>query len=163
MKLFASIAGCRDYTMRTSVLVLCDGNLCRSPMARAVLASCLPELEVDTAGLAAVVGRRADPAAVALLSNRSISIDDHIAKQLSWSMAKKAEVIFVMTEAQKHVVEGRYPFSKGKVFRIGHHGGFDIIDPFGREHSAFESALSNIEIGLTEWLPALRAISASTV
>ncbi|RKT99083.1 protein tyrosine phosphatase [Burkholderia sp. Nafp2/4-1b] len=138
-----------------SILVLCDGNICRSPMAVAMLARRFPSDRIDSAGLVALVGNRAEPIAVALMRSRGIDISDHIAKQVSWSMAKSADVIFTMTDAQKKRVEALYPFARGRVFRIGHLSGSDVADPYQRGEAAFEWALKDIESAVASWLSVL--------
>jgi len=138
-----------------SMLVLCDGNICRSPMAVAMLARQFPSDRIDSAGLVALAGHRADPIAVALMRSRGIDIGDHIAKQVSWSMVRLADVIFTMTNAQKKRVEALYSFARGRVFRIGHLSGIDVADPYQRGKAAFEWALKDIESAVASWLPVL--------
>src|SRR5438552_12362881 len=58
----------------TRVLMVCTGNICRSPMAQVLLARTLKEhgvgAVVESAGLSAVVGSPADPLAVELMKLR---------------------------------------------------------------------------------------------
>lgn len=149
--------------MSASVLVLCDGNLCRSPMAAGVLSHRLGDLRIESAGLSAVVGHRADPIARELLIERDIDINEHIARQVTLSMVMDATVIFVMTDIQKRSVESRYPFSTGRVFRLGHHRGLDVIDPYREDRSVFERVLSTIEAALDDWHIALREMNATVM
>ncbi|WP_441294782.1 arsenate reductase/protein-tyrosine-phosphatase family protein, partial [Klebsiella pneumoniae] len=46
--------------MFNSILVLCTGNICRSPIAERILRDFFPEKEIDSAGLGALVGKPAD-------------------------------------------------------------------------------------------------------
>jgi protein-tyrosine phosphatase len=46
------------------ILTLCIGNICRSPLAQALLARELPGHTVWSAGLSALVGEPADPLSV---------------------------------------------------------------------------------------------------
>ena len=56
------------------VLVLCMGNLCRSPYAAALLAERMPELEVRSAGLNAADGHPAEPRAVEVARRRGVAL-----------------------------------------------------------------------------------------
>jgi protein-tyrosine phosphatase len=140
------------------VLVICDGNICRSPMAALLLADALTNLEVESAGLGAMLGERLDAEAAALMCQRGLDGSGHVARQFTQLMAKSAELILVMTETQKKAIESLYPFAKGRVFRVGEHEQFDVADPYLRGRVAFESALASIERGLTNWIPALRML-----
>ena len=48
-----------------NILVVCVGNICRSPMAEALLKQRFPEKNIDSAGVGALVGHAADAAASA--------------------------------------------------------------------------------------------------
>lgn len=48
------------------ILVVCTGNICRSPVAEAMLRDALPGLEVHSAGLGALAGHGVEPTAAAL-------------------------------------------------------------------------------------------------
>ncbi|HDZ1742706.1 TPA: protein tyrosine phosphatase, partial [Klebsiella pneumoniae] len=50
--------------MFDSVLVVCTGNICRSPMGERILQSLLPEKIIKSAGVGALVGHPADPLAL---------------------------------------------------------------------------------------------------
>ncbi|EEB82352.1 arsenate reductase/protein-tyrosine-phosphatase family protein, partial [Roseobacter sp. GAI101] len=43
--------------MVSSILCVCTGNICRSPVAEAALRAALPDVEVTSAGLHALVDR----------------------------------------------------------------------------------------------------------
>ncbi|EBZ7918787.1 protein tyrosine phosphatase, partial [Salmonella enterica subsp. enterica serovar Rissen] len=49
--------------MFNKILVVCVGNVCRSPTAERLLKRFHPSLTVASAGLGALVGKGADPAA----------------------------------------------------------------------------------------------------
>jgi protein-tyrosine phosphatase len=73
--------------MLNRILVVCIGNICRSPMAESLLAQRLsgrsPDIWVGSAGLAALVGRPADPIAQTLMQERGLAISDHRARQIT--------------------------------------------------------------------------------
>jgi Protein-tyrosine-phosphatase len=132
-------------------------------MAAGVLSHRLPDLRIESAGLSAVVGHRADPLARELLIERDIDIDGHIARQVTLSMITDATVIFVMTGVQKRFIESRYPFSTGRTFRLGHHRGLDVIDPYRKDRSVFERVLSTIDAALDDWYMALHEMNATVM
>ncbi len=90
------------------ILVVCTGNICRSPMAAALLghnlASHNPAVEVQSAGLAALVGYPADSLAQELLWERGIDLSDHRARQLTAAMIMDADLVLAMETAQVKMV-----------------------------------------------------------
>jgi protein-tyrosine phosphatase len=144
--------------MRYTVLMICDGNICRSPMAALVLSHLMPALDVESAGLSAVIGGKLEPEAAVLLAKRGIDGGAHIARPMNQLMVKSAQLILVMTEQHKDEIEWRYQFSKGRIFRVGEYDGVDIGDPYGRGQLAFDAAFERIERGLEKWIPILRRL-----
>src|SRR6266542_2985353 len=72
--------------MFENVLIVCVGNICRSPMAEGLLRARFVghrRARIESAGLAALEGRPADPIAVELLAERGIDISAHRARQLT--------------------------------------------------------------------------------
>jgi protein-tyrosine phosphatase len=136
-----------------SILVVCVGNICRSPMAEAMLQRRLHnrDISVSSAGLGALVGHQADEIAQNLMSERQIDISGHRARQLDTTLLRDADLVLVMEGWQQREIEQQFPTTRGKVFRIGHWGNFDIADPYRKPREAFEAALIAIERGIEEW------------
>ena len=134
-----------------SILVVCVGNICRSPMAEALLKQRFPNKNIDSAGVGALVGHSADPAALEIMSKQQIDINNHVAKQIDEGLAKKADLIFTMSDGQTKWIEERWPFCRGKTFKLGHWIDKDIADPYQHDISAFETAYQDIVDGLEQW------------
>jgi protein-tyrosine phosphatase len=136
------------------VLVVCVGNICRSPMAEGLLRARLaghPGLSVGSAGLAALVGAPADPTAQELLRARGIDLAGHRARQLTPEMVAAHDLVLVMEKEHEWEVLDLVPEARGKVHRLGKFGGFDVPDPYRRPRAAFEEALALIERGLADF------------
>ena len=134
-----------------NILVVCVGNICRSPMAEALLKQRYPNKNIDSAGVGALVGHAADPAALAIMYAQQLDISSHIAKQIDEALAKKADLIFTMSDSQTKWIEERWPFCRGKTFKLGHWQDKDIADPYKHNMSAFETAYEDIVNGLEQW------------
>ncbi|MGZ8942505.1 MAG: low molecular weight protein-tyrosine-phosphatase [Methylobacter sp.] len=143
-----------------NILIVCIGNICRSPMAEGLLKQALLSNKKDgyvvcSAGLGALVGHPPDSKACQLMMKKNIDISMYRACQLNKDMIRKAELILVMESSHKKAIEEFDPCAKGKVFRLGYWGEFDIPDPYQQNLSAFETSFNLIERGVSEWVKKL--------
>ncbi|PFH19518.1 MULTISPECIES: low molecular weight protein-tyrosine-phosphatase [Burkholderia] len=138
--------------MISRVLFVCSGNVCRSPMAAGLFASLLPGVAVTSAGLDAPVGHPAAPEAVAVLRSHGIDLSGHLAVRLSDAMCRAADLILVMTAAQRRELETRHPFARGKVFLVREFDRVDVFDPVGESRARFDACYALLATGLTDWV-----------
>lgn len=113
------------------------------------------ESRIRSAGLGALVGHPPDPKAIQLMMEKGIDISDYRARQLNQEMIRKSDLILVMELDQKNTIEEIEPTARGKVFRLGEWGGFDIPDPYQKEIHIFEKTLILIEHGVSQWIKKL--------
>jgi protein-tyrosine phosphatase len=141
--------------MNGTILVVCEGNVCRSPMACALLAHRLPRARVVSAGTGALVGKPADSTAIALMSEQGIDLRGHVATLLNLQHVRDAALVLTMTATQCNEVVAAYRFAKGRVYRLCEHASVDVVDPFRRDRATFEASLKQIEQGVARWLDVL--------
>ncbi len=151
-----SCASAKDprSTVFGRILIVCVGNICRSPMAEGELRARLERrgirAVVESAGISALVGKPADPLAQELMRARGIDISGHRARQLIPQLIRSFELIMVMEEAHQRAVEGIMPSARGRVHRIGRWGNFDVPDPYRGTREEFERALALIVRGVDD-------------
>lgn len=145
------------------VLVVCVGNICRSPTAEALLQAQLPKAKVWSAGLAALVGYPADQLAQEVAAEHNIDLSAHRAQQLAGWMCKDADLILVMENPHKQELERQYPYTRGKVHCLGAtqagKPASDIADPYRHTRDAFDTAYQHIEQGARRWAERIKLLS----
>jgi protein-tyrosine phosphatase len=136
-----------------SILVICTGNICRSPMVAGILRARFAamglenEIVVRSAGVFAREGEPATNYGVTLLAAQGIDISGHRATQVAeWDIAR-ANLILVMEEAHRRKL---FYYSPGDLYKvilfselIGEHD--DLADPYGQDFPAYVTTLAHIE------------------
>jgi protein-tyrosine-phosphatase len=106
--------------MRT-ILLVCTGNTCRSPMAESMLKDMARRagkaVEVQSAGVGAIDGYPVSPHAAETLRRRSLPVPGPsqalAARQVAW-----ADLILAMTASHKRAVIERHPQAAGKTYTL---------------------------------------------
>ena len=142
-----------------SVMLVCTGNICRSPMAEGLMRQHLPELRVYSSGLGAMVGMPATADSVALVQALGVDISAHRAQQINAFLTQSANLILTAELAQKQHIERQYPQSRGRVFRICEQLAQDVPDPYRRDLGQYEQSLALIQQGIADWAVKIQKIN----
>jgi protein-tyrosine phosphatase len=108
----------------TSILVVCTGNVCRSPIAEGMVRSILQARfgaaapSVASAGTAAWVGSAADPSSVAAAAELGIDISAHRARQLRADDVRSAELVLAMASEHRDAASRLFPGTEGRIFTL---------------------------------------------
>src|SRR5687768_9098182 len=132
--------------MRT-ILFVCTGNTCRSPMAEAIaryhldngLLERVGDFFVASAGLGAGDGTMPTPETLAALADMGIEYQGR-SKQLTEQMIRKADLIVCMTASQAAAARELVaddPAQAAKIILLDPEN--DIEDPFGMGQEAYDS------------------------
>jgi len=138
--------------MFKNVMMVCIGNICRSPIAEVYLKELHPDLNVYSSGLGALVGKPADPKSVAIMAAKQINLDNHCAQQINSVLVSKADLILTMEQRHVDAIQNKFPESRGKVHLIGKwNNNQEVPDPYKKDKAAFQLASSMIETGIESW------------
>ena len=146
--------------MINNILVVCIGNICRSPMGEGLLQAKLPELNVSSAGIFAMVDYPADLHSIHLMSEKDIDISSHLARQIDEEIVVNADLILTMEKRHNKHIQSLFFGTTGKVHLIGKWlDDREVADPVGKDERAFRIAMENIERGLDLWVEQIKKLS----
>ena len=138
--------------MFNSILVVCTGNICRSPMGERLLRQQLPGRQVTSAGIFGLEGCPADAAAQAVAWRHGISLEGHVARKVTRSLLQKSDLILVMEPKHLRFIATMAPENRGKSLLFGQWlETKDIPDPNHKSREAFEYVFNQLGKASQEW------------
>lgn len=144
--------------MFNSILVVCTGNICRSPIGERFLQKAFPNKKIRSAGTGALVGHEADESAYKIAQEHNISLDGHKGVQFTSSLGRQFDLILVMEKSHLEQVSKLAPEVRGKTMLFGHWlNQKEIPDPYRKSEEAFASVYNLIEQAAQCWIEKLDA------
>ncbi len=138
------------------ILMICDGNLCRSPFAEFYLNKRLEDAgvysKVFSRGLLALPNQRPPKNAQLAAAEFDIDLASHVSQPLLRTDLDQAAMVMVMEARQRQHIAKMSPASVGKVFLLSQMtNGNPIADPVGKDLEAFRSAYKVIATDMDAW------------
>ena len=132
--------------MFDSILVVCTGNICRSPIGERYLQKMLPNKKIASAGVGALEEHDADESAISIALKHDLSLAGHKGKQFTPSLARQYDLILAMEKSHIEQISRIAPEARGKTMLFGQWiGKRDIPDPYRKSEEAFASVYDLIE------------------
>jgi protein-tyrosine phosphatase len=129
------------------VLVICHGNICRSPFGEALIAASAPALEVRSAGLHAGDANPADPQAIACAQRMGVSLAAHRSQLATSELLEWADLILVMQGSHVAEIARRFPQCVGRVRLLGDYlpdPPYVLPDPWGCADAVFDRVFTRL-------------------
>ncbi|MFK7864023.1 MAG: low molecular weight protein-tyrosine-phosphatase [Pseudohongiellaceae bacterium] len=148
------------------VLMVCLGNICRSPTAHGVFEALLlqrglaSQFYIDSAGTADYhIGKTPDLRTIDAAAKRGYDLSQLVARQISSEDLEIFDYIFAMDAENLQVVESlksqtnsRQPRELGLFLSLSEEGMDNVPDPYYRGEEGFELVLDLIEAASERWL-----------
>lgn len=145
--------------MFSSVLMVCTGNICRSPMAEYLLKDRWQRsgVVVGSAGTAALVNHPADDEAMTVMQDHGVDMRSHRARQLQSQLVAEHELILTMESHHARWLMSRFPTARGRVYAVTHwvpnHD--QVPDPYCQGRRAFERTWDILVPAIDSWVERL--------
>ena len=131
---------------RLVVCFVCAGNICRSPMAVALMTDIIRsdptlnrrDIEICSAGTLMTKGNPAHPYAQKAMQELGLTLDGHRSAALSPDIVARADLIVAMHTYVEEDVIAMYPESSIKTCTL------EIADPIGRPEDAYGGCAQKI-------------------
>lgn len=107
-----------------SILVVCSGNICRSPVAEGLLRRALARrvgadaVRVSSAGTIAVDGAQASEGSVIAARERGVDIEVHRARRLTPGLIRDADLCLCMAQEHREEIAGLVPEAAERAFTL---------------------------------------------
>lgn len=142
--------------MFKSVLVLCIGNICRSPVMEGLLKKYSDQhnlgLSISSAGVHAMVDEPAQPYSIEISEKNNIDISTHRARQVTADMIVNHDIILVTDETVRKIAIQQFPMAMGKIKKLGDFRHLEISDPYRQPKEAFKQMYIDIDNCMQDWL-----------
>src|SRR3989454_5693497 len=140
-----------------SVLFVCTGNICRSPIAEGIFRRLIGnrgDIDVVSAGVHAVRGQPPSLYAVQVCAEEGVDIGDLRSQPLTAALVDRATHIFAMTGAHLETIQTLFPHGAEKSFLLrefeepGTTVWRDVPDPIGLGREVYEDCARIIKNAL---------------
>lgn len=150
--------------MFENILVVCLGNICRSPTAEFLLKQALPHKHIASAGIQACIHKNGtgwdmDPTARRIAEGNGLPCSTHEAQKLTQQLASEYDLILVMEAKHRGMVAERFPQALAKTMLLGHwleSSNKDIPDPYKKSDEVFQHVYQLIEKSTAAWRTKLK-------
>ena len=162
--------------MKSRIIFICTGNICRSPIAEVVARKAFGGLGVDftSAGLTPIPGHEASQGSREFVDALGISLDNHSSRPVGTDELADTAWVIGMTRSHAAIFRSRYRgIYRGKIGVLGAPGVDlaalehspeveEVDDPYGLSNETYQATGRQIQRLLQQWGPVFKETCAET-
>ena len=158
---------CEVKHIMPNILVVCTANICRSPVAEALLRDRLRKEGLDdwivgSAGTWAYPGQSAAENSTKLMADQGLNIEDHESRIVSQALIAEADLVLCMEIGHAEALRAEFPLEKRKIFLLTEMSDkhYSVSDPYSGPLETYESMVDEVTTLIDEGL--VRIIELAT-
>jgi L-threonylcarbamoyladenylate synthase len=157
-----------QYPDKFSIIFVCSGNICRSPLAAAILRKLLLEtaykdvVRVESAGTLRLPSALADPEAEKVAQEMGTDIRDHLSRPVTPEIMLSSDLVICMALDHFKYLTSHFPYFREKICLLKQWGRETILtnpsiaDPMGQDHEFFVRTYNESEQEIRRVLPLVK-------
>lgn len=135
------------------ILMVCTANICRSPVAEALLRKRLQEhnyhdWQVSSAGTWAQVQRRASQySQEVVMEQDALDISNHQAQMVTAELLADQDLVLCMESGHAEALRAEFPTQAHKIYMLSqmvNNRRFNISDPYGGPKNGYEMMITQV-------------------
>jgi protein-tyrosine-phosphatase len=148
------------------MLVVCTANICRSPVAEALLrarlhAAGLTKWTVSSAGTWVEPGHTAAPFSIALMAERGLDIQQHRSQSVTEPLMQQADLVLCLETGHAQTLRQAYPAHRHKIYTLRHMAGQrgSVRDPYGGTRQHYERMVAEVDDLIERGFPRIQTLA----
>jgi protein-tyrosine-phosphatase len=142
------------------ILIVCTANVCRSPVAEALLRDRLhrsgrEQWKVGSAGTWAHPGQHAAEFSTQLMGEQGLDIENHSSRIVTDTLLTTTDLVLCMEIGHAEALRAEFPHEQHKIYLLSDMSDrhYSVKDPYGGPLEAYQSMVAEVAGLIDEGMP----------